>query len=158
MWWKTLAAASPKIASFSTAVLCKTIWTAGWRCCTKNMCTHCTVMSLPIYSYISWFSHHGNFKNNCWSSGTCTWWYMASTSDMKTIFSSQNLVKMSIIWLVKSGPDSNSLLMDLPWNSALQSNTTQILSGLLGVVHSIVRDIPSLPWLWCICIFCIATS
>ena len=57
---------------------------------------------------------------------------MASTSAMKAISSSQNLVKTLIIKFVKSGPDGNSLLVDFPGNSALQSDTIQIMPGLLG--------------------------
>ena len=58
---------------------------------------------------------------------------MASTSAMKAISSSQNLVKPQIIKFVKSGPDSNSLLVDFPGNSSLRSNTIQIMPGLLGL-------------------------
>ena len=59
-------------------------------------------------------------------------WDFDSTSSMTATFSSQNLIRILTIWYVRSRPGSNSLFIDFPSNSALQSNTIHILPGLLG--------------------------
>ena len=49
-----------------------------------------------------------------------------------TATKSLNFTKILIIWLMRSGPDIKFLIMDTPLHSAIQSNMTHTLPGLLG--------------------------
>lgn len=77
-----------------------------------------TILYFTIHWLKSPLGHHRNLNKSASSSGTRTWWNMASISDIRTIGYFLNLVKTPTSMLVRSGPCRRCALSEASLNDA----------------------------------------